>query len=166
MVAPKGNKFWVARARHGRRPRFADSESLWISCVDYFDWVEAHPLKEEKIFTWQGKVISTEVSKMRAMTINGLCLHLGIDITTWRDYRKKNGFSSVSERVEQIIYEQKFTGAAAGLFNTSIIARDLGLANKDEVKLLFTDRPCGELNTRLKTLLSLYKQNTAVIVDT
>ena len=31
-----------------------------------------------------------------------------------------------------MIYEQKFTGAAAGLLNPNIIARDLGLADKTD----------------------------------
>ena len=32
--------------------------------------------------------------------------------------------------MKEIIYNQKYSGAAAGFFNANIIARDLGLANK------------------------------------
>ncbi|MDC9826565.1 terminase small subunit, partial [Devosia sp. ZB163] len=36
-------------------------------------------------------------------------------------------------RVDEIIRAQKFEGAAAGLLNPNIIARDLGLADKQEL---------------------------------
>jgi len=73
---------------------------------------------------------------MRAMTIIGLCLFLGIDRKTWRNYSKRTkGFIATTTRVEDIIYEQKFTGASSGLLNPNIIARDLGLQNKQDVNL-------------------------------
>jgi hypothetical protein len=36
------------------------------------------------------------------------------------------------------MYEQKFSGAAAGLLNPNIIARDLGLADKSEIASTIT----------------------------
>jgi len=45
----------------------------------------------------------------------------------------KEDFLTVITRIEEIIYEQKFTGSASGFFNANIIARDLGLADKKEV---------------------------------
>ena len=38
----------------------------------------------------------------------------------------------VTKKVEQIIYNQKFAGATAGLMNPNIIARDLGLSDKTD----------------------------------
>ena len=72
---------------------------------------------------------------MRAMTIASLCIFLDIDTTTWFDYAKNKtpDFSPVCTRVENIIREQKFGGAAAELLNPSIIARDLGLVEKREL---------------------------------
>jgi hypothetical protein len=67
---------------------------------------------------------------MRAMTINGLCLFLCITHDAWSEYRKRPEFTGVCASIEQAIREQKFTGAAAGLFNHAIIARDLGLVTK------------------------------------
>ena len=37
------------------------------------------------------------------------------------------------ERVQMVLYAQKFAGAAADLLNANIIARDLGLADKSEL---------------------------------
>lgn len=87
---------------------------------------------EVKPFAFQGVVTQEEVPKMRAMTIGGLCIYLGISDETWRDYRSKEDFSGIVSQVEKIIYEQKFTGAAADLLNSNIIARDLGLSDKKD----------------------------------
>lgn len=132
MTFQVGNRFWEARSSHGRNPIYADPEELWSSCVEYFEWVEANPLYEEKIFQYQGEIIRDTVAKMRAMTIEGMCLFLGISYQTWRDYVKRDDFVEVTTRAEKVIYTQKFTGAAADLLNPNIIARDLGLADKKE----------------------------------
>lgn len=42
-------------------------------------------------------------------------------------------FSAVINKIEEIIYQQKFEGAAVGLFNSNIIARDLGLRDKQDL---------------------------------
>jgi hypothetical protein len=70
---------------------------------------------------------------MRAMTFNGLCIFLDIDRKTWDLYREREEYAAVCARVDGVIREQKFTGAAAGLLNPVIIARELGLADKQEV---------------------------------
>lgn len=132
MPAPKGNQFWKARAKHGRDKLFNDPEALWEACCEYFDWVEQNPLYEMRAFAYQGKVRQEPVQKMRAMTIGGLCIFLDMDRKSWGQYRGREAFFSVVSRVEQIIYEQKFTGAAADLLNANIIARELGLADKQE----------------------------------
>jgi hypothetical protein len=133
MAAPKGNRFWEARSSHGTNPSFKDPDQLWNACVEYFQWTESNPLKAEKLFSHNGVVIRGEYNKIRAMTIEGLCNFLGITSRTWRYYREKDDFFPITERVEQILFEQKFTGAAADLLNANIIARDLGLADKAEV---------------------------------
>lgn len=127
MAAPPGNQFWKARTKHGRDKLFASSEDLWDACCEYFQWVEDHPLLEMKAFSYQGEVTQEPVAKMRAMTIGGLCLFLDITRETWGRWRKEKGFSDIVTRAEEIIYYQKFTGAAADLLNANIIARDLGL---------------------------------------
>ena len=133
MAPPIGNQFWKARSKHGRNRLFASADLLWEACCEYFQWVEDNPLLEMKPFAYQGVVIQEPVAKMRAMTINGLCLFLDIDETTWRAWREVDDFSTVVSKAEKIIYEQKFTGAAADLLNPNIIARDLGLADKKDL---------------------------------
>lgn len=133
MAAPKGNRFWEARSSHGRKPIFASPEQLEAACLEYFEWVENNPLWESKPFAYQGEVTIAEMPKMRAMTLDGLCLFLDIDRTTWRAYAEKEDFSTVARAIEMAIRQQKFAGAAADLLNANIIARDLGLADKSEL---------------------------------
>lgn len=133
MAAPKGNRFWEMRSSHGRNPIFSDPDQLWNACCEYFKWAEDNPLIEMRPFAYQGEVIQEPVPKMRAMTIGGLCIFLDINQDTWREYAKKQDFSVIVTRVESVIRDQKFSGAAADLLNPNIIARDLGLADKKEL---------------------------------
>lgn len=133
MAAPKGNQFWKARSSHGRNPIFDTPERLWESCCEYFDWVEQNPLLEDKAFAYQGSVTHEPISKMRAMTIAGLCIFLDISQQAWGEYRTREGFGEVTSRVDSIIRTQKFAGAAADLLNPNIIARDLGLVERNEL---------------------------------
>lgn len=133
MSAPLGNEFWKIRSTHGRAPIFPSPEALWEACCEYFEWVEANPLKEAQAFAYQGTVTVHELSKMRAMTVGGLCIFLDISQQAWSEYRTRQGFGEITTRVDEIIRSQKFGGAAAGLLNANIIARDLGLADKSEL---------------------------------
>lgn len=132
MAAPAGNKFWQVRSSHGRNPIFGSPDELGVACGEYFEWVEANPLMEDKIISFQGVATHVPCAKMRAMTIAGLCIFLDISRRTWDEYRGRQDFLPVCTQVEQIIREQKFTGAAADLLNANIIARDLGLADRQE----------------------------------
>lgn len=132
MQFQKGNKFWLARSSHGRNPIFSDPEQLRNACYEYFEWVEENPLYEEKIFHSSGMITKDTVTKMRAMTISGLCLFLDICENTWTNYKKQPDFLSITLEVEKVIYNQKFAGASADLLNANIIARELGLADKQQ----------------------------------
>lgn len=148
MGAPVGNKFWEIRAKHGRDKLLTDPEALRSDCIGYFQWVEENPLQEEKIFSFQGSCNVGTIEKMRAMTVEGLCLYLGIGYKTWRDYATRDedkDFSHVIEWAESVIRNQKFTGAAADLLNPNIIARDLGL--KENVASEHTS-PDGSMTPR------------------
>jgi hypothetical protein len=133
MPAPLDNKFWKSRSSHGRKPIFQTPEDLWTACLQYFDWVDDNPLWESKGFAFQGVVTMAEFPKMRAMTITGLCIFLDIGRRTWDDYRAREDFVPVTTQAEEIIRTQKFQGAAADLLNANIIARDLGLADRQEL---------------------------------
>ena len=131
MAWAKGNKLWQLRSKDGKEPKYKP-DALWSRAIEYFEWIEQNSLKELQLFAYQGKIIEKEVPKMRAMTFEGLELFLDIAHGTWVNYKNKDDYMTVTTRIEKVIYEQKFTGAAATLLNPNIIARDLGLRdNKD-----------------------------------
>ncbi|MBD2802332.1 DNA-packaging protein [Xenorhabdus sp. M] len=159
MAAPKGNRFWEARSSHGRKPIFESPEQLWEACTEYFAWVEENPLYEMKAFSFQGIVTQEALPKMRAMTLTGLCLFLDISEDTWRLYRAREDFIEVTTRAERIIYDQKFSGAAADLLNANIIARDLGLKEQQQVEDVTPDKgDRDKRRSRIRELLSRGKQ--------
>ena len=141
-----GNQFWKARTNVGRPRLFASAEALWEACCEYFQWVEDNPLYEMKAFSYQGEVVQEPVAKMRAMTVSGLCLFLDIDRSTWYDWASRDDYSNIVKRVEEVIRDQKFSGAAADLLNANIIARDLGLADKTEVKQSVTAKVSADMS--------------------
>lgn len=130
MAANLGNQFWRNRSKHGRDVIFNDPELLWQQAAEYFDWCDQNPLLTVE---FNGKD-ATEciVPKMRAYTKTGLCVYLDCCLNTFESLKDKKDFLNIYTRICQIIYSQKFEGAAGGLLNASIIARDLGLAEKTE----------------------------------
>ncbi len=129
-----GNKFWEARSSQGPRPKFENAEALWSACVEYFDWVHDNPLYKDQLVTFQGSASHESVAQMRAMTITGLCLFLDVTFPTWQEWKKsRSDLSDIISRAEAVIYQQKFAGAAADLLNANIIARELGLADKQDL---------------------------------
>ena len=135
MVAPKGNQFWKARTTYGREKLFSSPEILWDAACEYFQWCVDNPLYEDKVSLYKGIPTHDTVEKMRAMTLQGLCLFLGIDKQTLNNYGSKEQYQdyfAVVKQIKDTIFEQKFTGAAADLLNSNIIARDLGLADKQD----------------------------------
>lgn len=119
----------------GRPPVFDTPQEFLMAAVRYFRWIENHPLQEEKIFQYQGEIIRDEQSKMRPYTKQGLASFLRIPVSRLDSYKGRQDpeWAEAVEMVEQIMYEQKFSGAAAGLLNSQIISRDLGLAEKSEL---------------------------------
>jgi len=149
-----GNQLWKTRSSHGRKPIFQTPEQLWEACCEYFQWVEDNPLWEDKIVSYQGVTTHEPVCKMRAMTIGGLCVFLDMDRRTWLLYAERPDFVPITTRVDEVIREQKFSGAAADLLNANIIARDLGLADKSEM----TGKDGGPIETVDATPLELARR--------
>lgn len=139
MSAPKGNRFWEARSSNkGAAPLYENSEDLRSACIEYFEWVEDNPLQAAEKVTFKGRGDTFPVDKMRAMTVVGLCNFIGIARSTWYHWKGDtgNGREDVSDIItwaEDIIFQQKFEGAAADMLNPNIIARELGLADKKEM---------------------------------
>ena len=158
MAAPQGNRFWEVRSSHGRKPIFKSPEQLWEACCEYFEWVEDNPIEEALVY--QGEVMKNTLPKIRAMTLTGLRIFLDICDITWANYKRKDDFVWVTKKVEEIIYTQKFEGASAGMLNPNIIARDLGLVDKQERdhkgNIGLTDMSEEELDKKIEELKRIH----------
>lgn len=141
MGAPIGNQFWKLRSKHGRDRLFADAKLLEEAADEYFEWCESNPLIE---IDFKGKdADKVELPRMRAFTIQGLCLYLRCNVQYFNDFERKvigdseevsdKDFSAAITRIKEIIYTQKYTGAAAGFLNPNLISRDLGLADRKDI---------------------------------
>jgi hypothetical protein len=151
MAAPTNNKFWELRSKHGRDKIFSSAEVLKQECFEYFNSRHNNPLIE---IDFKGKdAIEVEIPKMRPFTLTGLFVYLGINRQTWENYKTYEGFADTIEEIENIIYTQKFEGAAAGFLNPSIIARDLGLVDKREIENK-DNLSTEERDKRIKELVS------------
>ena len=141
MAATKGNQFWKARAKHGRSKIFSSPNQLWVAACEYFEWVDENPIMESKLVSFQGVSKLEKLPLMRAMTMEGLTRFLSVNTVYFNhfesalDLSTKQGkdYSKVVCEIKEVIRDQKFVGASAGLLNPNIIARDLGLADKKEL---------------------------------
>lgn len=156
MGAPVGNEYYKLRTKLGRENSLTPKELLDGANL-YFQWCIDNPLIEQQIVkgTWvemvptvdrdeQGQIVNTTIkvthpysiallNKMRPYTIGGLCNFLEIVVNTFKNYEKQKAYLTIITRIRQIIYNQKFEGAAAGFLDSRIIARDLGLVDKKDV---------------------------------
>lgn len=159
MAAPAGNEFWKLRLVHGRKRVIKSPKALWENALEYFEWCESSPLmqaeqlksppkpfktKDEKDEDgnvipghWIVPPLTIELPKMRPFTKGGFALACGLN--SWKEIDSlrsvSEDFSNIISRIEAAIYEQKFSGAAAGFFNPSIIARDLNLREKTDTEI-------------------------------
>ena len=140
--APKGNRFWELRAKHGRDRLFATPELMLNAAIEYFQWCLDNPLIEIDFMNTKNGIVKVEKPKMRAFTMHGLCSYLDAntvyfnhfeDSIKGKDDDLSKGFCKVITHIREMIYNQKFQGAAAGFLNPNIIARDLGLKDNQDI---------------------------------
>ena len=156
MTAQKGNTYWrLAKGfAVGREKKYTPGE-VWNKAVEYFKYFEDTALTEKVVSC--GKIIAVE--RPRAMKIKAFCIFAEIDPTTFRNYEKDEAYLPIITRIKDIIYCQKFEGAAVGIFNGNIIAKELGLNDKadtdsdgfDPMKPITVVFGKGNLNAPKKT---------------
>lgn len=157
MAAPGGNQFWKLRSKHGRDKLFGTPELMWEAACEYFESIDSDPYtkveaKTVNIGDYQSEIALAKLPVMKPYTLQGLCRYLNCNTVYFNQFKENlkqtdpdyEGFSQVLTRIREVIYEQKFSGAASGFFNANIIARDLGLSDKKEVdkvvkRIKFTD---------------------------
>lgn len=147
MAAPAGNQFWKIRSKHGRDKIFLTPDLMRDAAFEYFQWCDDHPwYHNEAIKSGEQTGAIVKVPTSRPYTLSGLCVYIGCSDSYFRYFKStmkesEKEFLTVIEEIETIIYTQKFEGAAVGVFNSNIIARDLGLRDKTESDVNVTGNP-------------------------
>lgn len=133
---PDDKPFWDRAFNGNVNKKVPTVDEVWEKARAYFAWMDTHPLQEEQLFHYKGDVTSHAASKMRAYTWDGFAVFLGMTkqgVQLWRNGDHGEDLKELMEYIGQIIYTQKFEGAAANLLNSGLITRDLGLAERREL---------------------------------
>lgn len=105
-------------------------ENLWFLAISYFAWCEENPHISSQVVKYPLHYELACIPQMRAFTMRSFLAHAGLTKAAYEAAKAKPEFEVVCELIESIIYDQKFTGAAAGVLKESLISRDLGLGEK------------------------------------
>lgn len=134
------------------RRKYEDAAALMDVGLEYIRFCQNHPLQGEKVAFHEGKAVRTHVNKIRAMTITGLCLFMGITVPGWHAWKRDRCpndpmWKMAMDNIEQAIYDQKFGAAAADLLNAQIVMRDLGL--KERTDITSNEQPLQRIERRV-----------------
>ncbi|MFB6456557.1 terminase small subunit [Chitinophaga sp. Hz27] len=131
----KGNQLWSLRQSHGRDPLliYQDKEILISTATEYFQYCIENPILKEDYAGGMAKKVTRKIP--RPFSERAFCVFAGISRSGWIEFKKRatDDFLDIIRRIEDIIYNQKFEGAAVGIFNANLISRDLGLVDKKEI---------------------------------
>lgn len=151
--------FWTNRPKQKDTKRFLDPEDMLREAFQYFQWMDTHPLQEATQYHYKGSIVNGSVDKMRPYTLKGLAVFLGCSTKSIIETGKDPRFADAVEYLMDVIYTQKFEGAAAGLLAANIITRDLGLAEKSEL----TGANGGPIETKDMSARDLLAQRLAAL---
>jgi hypothetical protein len=129
MAFEHGNQLWKVRATHGRDLIAVSPPHLKDAAIEFFEYCIENPLEQ---MDWQAGCQIVRKSP-RPFTIRAFCIFLDASYSWWRSFKsspaviKEPGFLSVIQWIEDVMYTQKFEGAAIGMYKENLISRELGL---------------------------------------
>lgn len=120
-------------AIRGKPPSIESPELFEELALEYIEWVENNPVKKTITASFQGVISYEKVPHARPMTQYGLASHMGIGLSTLKDYGQREDYSAIFKRICAIMTAHNIDGAACGDMNGNIVSRIEGLAEKQEV---------------------------------
>lgn len=135
-----------------RKQRVDDMTALALfdEVARYVTWVGNNPIITTKVVNQKDHgPILFETPKARAMSIMGCCVFMVITQGDWAWMLEVEDLEPVLRMAEEAFRNQTFEGAAIDVFNSSFIAKHLGMAEKREVtglngEPLYPDRDLSE----------------------
>jgi hypothetical protein len=121
----------------GRPKNIESPEQLWLLFRQYMKWAKENPRTKQDFVGKDGNEIERMLE--RPLTWVGFevyCLERMI-ISDLGDYERNKEnryaeFATIVRAIKRYIEQDQFEGAAVGLYKENIIARKLGLADKQE----------------------------------
>ncbi|UYL86056.1 terminase small subunit [Acinetobacter phage vB_AbaM_BP10] len=120
-------------ADFGRPKSFESPEQFQEKAFEYIEWVKNNPVMKTITASFQGSISYEKVPHARPMTQYGLAAHMGVGLSTLKDYGAKDEFSAIFKRICAIMTAHNVDGATSGDMNGNIVSRIEGLAEKQEV---------------------------------
>ena len=139
MGAPAGNKYYMLRSSSGRDKEFKTPVELWDAFLEYKEHTDDNPiiiLDAVKSGADAGMLI--QIPHARPYTLKAFASYIGLTELGLRNYgtlESHKEFFTVYTRIKEITDNNKFEGAAVGIFNANIIARDLGLTDNSSMNI-------------------------------
>lgn len=134
----------------GAPRKFKTPEALATACDKYFAEVDKWRDHKNVAKVVKGEVQIVKLERSVPYCIERLTDFIGIVPSTWYGWKNKNSSTyrpdllEVIEQVDNKINAQHFEGASTGTFNSVIMSRKLGLADRQIVE--------GQMNTRVENV--------------
>lgn len=147
MPAPHGNQFWKLRSKHGRDKLFTTPRLLWEAACEYFQWCEDNPIEAEDN---KGTKNINKVKFNRPFTIKGFCIYCDASEHWFNIFESTatEDYLVIIRKIRDIIYTQKIEGAIIGIYNSNIVARELGLSENVNQNVNIPQLPTIIIKTR------------------
>lgn len=115
------------------KPRAIESpEEFEAMANEYIQWVKDNPVLKTVTAAFQGVISYEKIPHSRPMTQYGLAAHMGVGLSTLKDYGNRDEYSAIFKRICAIMTSHNVDGATCGDMNGNIITRIEGLADKQE----------------------------------
>lgn len=141
----------------GRSKNIESPEQLWLLFRKYCVWAKENPREKQDFVGKDGDEITRKLE--RPLSFAGFEVYLmeRMIITDLGDYERNKenryeNFATIIRAIKKFIEVDQFEGAAVGLYKENIIARKLGLADKQEARQVDKDGndvPTGAVNVVL-----------------
>ena len=135
--------YWEWRKKVGKPKAIKTPQKLWDLACEYFQSVDENPgFKKDFIKGGESAGTIVDIETMRPYTWEGLedfLFQKGI-ITNLDDYRQNTDgryqeYAGTIRAIGKVIFNRNFSGAAMNFLNSNLIARQLGLAEKTQIKV-------------------------------
>ena len=113
---------------------YPDPDLLEEKFEAYQEWCEKNPIKRPVLFR-SGIMagLTREDKTPRPVTLRGFCLYCGFSKKAWdQQFKAEDIYDDVVNYIEDSIFEQQANGAAVNMYNSNVVLKRLGVADKIE----------------------------------